>query len=126
MDMDSLSAVSACRNLSSLCRGVLQRCIALAATLCIGACAVGPDYPPDGLHQLEPAGAVVSLVRPDATSDIRGCFCCHVHFSAGAAAADGWIAQHEGAEVVTAEAAFRLGQKLVRQLSPRALPGKRG
>jgi NodT family efflux transporter outer membrane factor (OMF) lipoprotein len=47
VNIDSLTAVSAFsafRNLSPLCRGALQRCLALAATLCLGACAVGPDY----------------------------------------------------------------------------------
>ncbi|MBB4517479.1 organomercurial lyase MerB [Paraburkholderia fungorum] len=73
---------------------------------------------PGGLHQLDPAGAVVSLVRPDASTDIRGAFCCHVHFFASAAAADGWGVQHAGAEVVSVESAFRLGQELARQLSP--------
>lgn len=72
---------------------------------------------PDRLQQLEPAGAVVSLVRPDATSDIRCSFCCHVHFFAAAAAADAWLAQHEGSEVVSVEDAFRLAQELARQLS---------
>ncbi|ALV74863.1 MULTISPECIES: organomercurial lyase MerB [Acinetobacter] len=72
---------------------------------------------PDGLHRLEPASAVVSLVRPNASSDIRCSFCCHVHFFASAAAADDWVAQHEGAEVVGVEEAFRLGQELARQLS---------
>ena len=90
---------------------VLSRCPATGAPVSL-------TVAPDGLHQLDPAGAVVSLVRPDATSDIRDAFCCHVHFFASAVAADGWIAQHEGAEVVSVENAFHLGQELVRQLSP--------
>lgn len=90
---------------------VVSRCPATGAQVSL-------TVAPDGLHQIEPAGAVVSLVRPDASPDIRGAFCCHVHFFASAAAADGWVAQHEGAEVVSVEDAFRLGQELARQLSP--------
>ncbi|MDB5788393.1 efflux transporter outer membrane subunit [Caballeronia mineralivorans] len=44
MNTDFLSAVSACCHPSWTSRGLWHRCLALAATLCIGACAVGPDY----------------------------------------------------------------------------------
>ncbi|HLQ24974.1 MAG TPA: organomercurial lyase MerB [Acidiferrobacterales bacterium] len=71
---------------------------------------------PDEVRNLEPAGAVVSLPLPEASADIRGSFCCHVHFFASASAADSWVSQHDGAAVVSVEDAFRLGHEIARKL----------
>ncbi len=72
---------------------------------------------PDEVRDIEPAGAVVSLVRLSRASDLRSAFCCHVHFFASATSASAWISKHEGAVVVSVEEAFWLGQELVRRLS---------
>lgn len=71
---------------------------------------------PDEVRHLEPAGAVVSLVVPAASSDIRGSFCCHVHFFASASAADDWLTRHEGAEIINVPDAFVLGQEIAGKL----------
>src|SRR5258706_2994469 len=43
--MNTLSAGNVRRNLSSLLRrGLAPRCVAVALTLCISACTIGPDY----------------------------------------------------------------------------------
>ncbi|HZE91347.1 MAG TPA: organomercurial lyase MerB [Rhizobacter sp.] len=72
---------------------------------------------PDEVRNVNPEGAAVSLVLPDASSDVRGAFCCHVHFFASTSVADGWAAKHKGTIVVCVEDAFRVGQKLNQTLS---------
>lgn len=67
---------------------------------------------PDGVRDLDPAGAMVSLVQPDASRDIRNSFCCHVHFFASASAAQSWAGSRKHVTVVSVEEAFRLGQEL--------------
>lgn len=70
---------------------------------------------PDGVRDLAPAGAMVSLVQPDASRDIRGTFCCHVHFFASASAAEAWTGTRKHVTIVSVEEAFRLGQELSRR-----------
>lgn len=77
---------------------------------------------PDAVRDLDPAGAMVSFVSPDASADIRSIFCCHVHFFASAAAAEAWAGAHANAAVVSVHDAFRLGQALARRLSAPTLP----
>jgi len=72
---------------------------------------------PDGIRDLDPAGAMVSLVPPDASADVRSAFCCHVHFFASAAAADAWAGAQANVAIVSVHDAFRLGQSLVQRLS---------
>jgi alkylmercury lyase len=71
---------------------------------------------PDGVENIEPAEAVVSLVLPHGSPDVRGSFCVHVNFFASAAAAQTWLSAHPGATVARVEDAFRLGQELSRRL----------
>lgn len=93
---------------------VLSRCAGTGTPISL---TVGPD----GVRNVEPAEAAVSLVRLDASPDVRRSFCCHVHFFASPSAAGGWLSQHDGGEVMTVEDAFRVGQELARWL-----PGTRG
>lgn len=71
---------------------------------------------PDGVHGVDPAEAVVSLVTTSAPSSVRASFCDHVHFFASAAEGRAWVAQHPDATIVPVQEAFRLGRALVRQL----------
>jgi len=71
---------------------------------------------PDGVRDLEPPEAVVSLVLPDAPTDVRSSFCVRVNFFASAAVAQTWLSAHPGATVARVEEAFRLGQELARRL----------
>lgn len=93
---------------------VLSRCAGTGTPISL---TVGPD----GVRNVEPAEAAVSLVRLDASPDLRRSFCCHVHFFACPSAAGGWLSQHDGGEVLAVEDAFRVGQELARWL-----PGTRG
>ncbi|AMN76853.1 organomercurial lyase MerB [Pseudomonas azotoformans] len=85
---------------------VLSRCPATGAPVSL-------NVTPNQVSHIEPAEAVVSLLLPDESSDIRRSFCCHVHFFASAAVADKWMSQHgETAIVVSVEEAFRLGHAI--------------
>ncbi len=72
---------------------------------------------PGEVRRLEPAGAVVSLLMPGTSPDIRSSFCCHVHFFACASAGETWSSRHAGSEIVSVAEAFRLGRAIARQLS---------
>jgi alkylmercury lyase len=57
---------------------------------------------PGGVQASDPAPLAVSFPPPDAlcVQDITSSFCCHVHFLAGAHAAERWRADHGGALVL--------------------------
>lgn len=84
---------------------VLSRCAAMGVPVSL-------TVTPDGVRKVTPEDAAVSLVLPGVCPDIRGSFCCHVHFFASTSVADGWAAKHGGAFVVSVENAFRISQKL--------------
>lgn len=88
---------------------VISRCASTGAPIFL-------TVAPDKVLAVEPAGATVSLVQPDASTDIRRSFCCHVNFFASAAAGDSWVSQHEGGKVLTVADAFEVGQELARRM----------
>jgi alkylmercury lyase len=69
-----------------------------------------------GVQASDPAALAVSFPPPDAACahDITGTFCCHVHFLAGAYAAERWRADHAGAVVLDLDQAFELGRMATR------------
>ena len=80
---------------------VLSRCPATRLSVSL-------TVSPDGVRDVEPASAVVSLPLPDSAPNIRSSFCCHADFYASASAASRSI--HQGMELVCVEDAFRLGR----------------
>jgi alkylmercury lyase len=68
------------------------------------------------VRESDPHSLRVSFPRPGAatTDDITGSFCCHVHFLAGPGAAERWLADHDGAVVLTLDEAFELGRLATR------------
>ncbi len=66
---------------------------------------------PEGVQQVEPPEAVVSLVAPEASPDVRRVFCDYVNFFQSAAAA-GWLAEHPGATTLPVAEAYALGRRL--------------
>lgn len=77
---------------------------------------------PDGVRNVEPASAVVSLPPPDVAGNIRSSFCCHVHFYAYASAAGRSVSAHPGIELLSVEKAFSLGSGIARLLAADAGP----
>lgn len=74
---------------------------------------------PDGVRDVEPADAMLSLVPPDILADVRRGFCCHVHFFASAAAAEAWRTERKSVTVVSVREAFVLGQQLASRMFPK-------
>lgn len=64
------------------------------------------------VEDLEPAGAAVSLVVPDAIDDVRRAFCHEVHFLSSPEAAANWRAGHPDGLTLPVADAFRLGRML--------------
>jgi alkylmercury lyase len=67
---------------------------------------------PEGVKQVEPPEAVVSLVAPEASPDVRRVFCDYVNFFQSAEAAAGWLAEHPGATTLPVAEAYQLGRRL--------------
>lgn len=72
---------------------------------------------PDGVTQLAPADAVVSIALPDDNvCDVRGTFCNHVHFFASREAASAWVASHPTGWLAPVADAFEIGRELVARI----------
>jgi len=76
---------------------------------------------PEGVHVVEPADALVSLVVPAPAEhgaehgrDVRAAFCNHVHFLSSPEAAARWRATHPDGLAIPVADAFRLGQRLIK------------
>jgi alkylmercury lyase len=67
---------------------------------------------PNGVDQIEPPEAVVSLVTPNATADIRRAFCDYVNFFSSNEAASPWLSTHPGATTLPVREAYQLGKRL--------------
>lgn len=70
----------------------------------------------DGVTQVEPAAAVVSLVNPGDMSSVRSAFCNQVHFFASADDAQPWLDNHPGGEVLSVEDAYRVAVTMTTRL----------
>ena len=64
---------------------------------------------PDGVEQVSPSTAVVSIVIPNDVSDVRVSFCNSVHYFASENTASAWVERHPEALLLSAEDAFTVG-----------------
>ncbi len=67
---------------------------------------------PEGVERVEPLEAVVSLVAPEASPDVRRVFCDYVNFFRSPEAAVKWLAEHPGAATLPVADAYQLGRRL--------------
>ena len=67
---------------------------------------------PEGVQQVEPPDAVVSVVAPEASPDVRRVFCDYVNFFSSDEAAADWLAEHPGATTLPVAEAYQLGRRL--------------
>lgn len=75
------------------------------------------EVDPDGVRELEPDEAVVSMVLPDVCmADFRERLCDEQHFFSSAAAAEGWHADRPEAIVVPVQSGFALTRLLMMRL----------
>jgi alkylmercury lyase len=71
---------------------------------------------PDGAEQIEPPDAVVSLVAPEASKDIRRSFCDYVNFFSSNEAASQWLREHPSATTLPVREAYELGRRLAESI----------
>jgi len=74
---------------------------------------------PEGVENLKPDTAVVSIVVPEASEaccDVRGAFCNQVHFFSSSEAASSWLKAHQGAIIIPVGDAHQLGRLLSKYL----------
>lgn len=88
---------------------VVSRCAATGVPVSLTAT-------PTAIRDVEPAGAAVSLILPQATADIRQAFCCQVHFFTSSAVGNDWASTHAGVDIVSVQAAFAVGRERAQQL----------
>jgi alkylmercury lyase len=67
---------------------------------------------PHIVQTVDPAEAVVSIVKPSNNPDVRQVFCVRVHFFSSADIAEAWLTQHPGGFLLPVADAFALGQQL--------------
>ena len=74
----------------------------------------------DGVRNVRPAEAVVSMVVPDGPFgyDIIESFCHRVLFFASKASGGRWVAHHGGTTLLSMNEAFELGRSMTRFLAP--------
>jgi alkylmercury lyase len=61
-----------------------------------------------------PDGLLVSMVRSRESDDMVRTFCHHIHFFASPAEGERWIAERDGAVLISGEEAFELGREINR------------
>jgi alkylmercury lyase len=71
---------------------------------------------PERIEEQHPSNVLVSIVVPDAAAaccDVRGAFCQHVSFFAGADAGEVWRAAHPETTLLSVEDAYIVGNRSV-------------
>jgi alkylmercury lyase len=78
---------------------------------------------PDGVRDLAPPAARVSMLTPDGSfgHDVIESFCHYVHFFASEATGERWIEEHPGTFLLTVDEAFEVGTRSWRALFRDAL-----
>ena len=92
---------------------VLQQSAQVASRCPVSGVRVRLTVTPEGIDYLDPAGALVSVVVPDASGarcDVRGVFCRHVHFFGGPEAGAAWRAAHPEAVLLSVEDAHAVAR----------------
>jgi len=106
--------------LDALMIPVLRGGVARISSSCAGTgTPVRMTVSPDGVSEIEPGGAAVTLVSPKAAEDLRGAFCCRVQFFASAGDARMSVCANAAIVVVGVHEAFKVGISLVRELNAR-------
>lgn len=96
---------------------VLQQTAQVSSPCPVSGVMIRLTVTPERIAHLDPPGTLVSVVVPDAAAagdDVRGAFCQHVHFFAGAGAGATWQAAHPAATLLSVEEAYAVARLLAR------------
>jgi alkylmercury lyase len=94
---------------------VLQQTTQVASRCPVSGLTLRFTVTPERVVPLEQAGALVSIVVPDAVAaccDVRGAFCQHVHFLAGHDAGVAWRTMHPAALLLSVDDASAVARLL--------------
>ena len=100
--------------------GVIGKTVRVEASDPITAEPVSLVVDGDGVRDVTPAGAFVSMLVPEGpfAYDVIESFCHFVLFFASRASGEKWVAEHEGTTLVSVEKAFELGRLLTERITP--------
>lgn len=99
--------------------GILGKAVRVEASDPISGEAVSVVVDGDGVREVTPAGARVSMLIPDGPFgyDVIESFCHRVLFFASDQTGASWITRHKGATLLSVEQAFELGRVLTERVS---------
>jgi alkylmercury lyase len=81
------------------------------------------ELTPERVERVDPAGAVMSAVRPPGRlADVRADTCDQGHFFSSIAASTAWAEAHPDGHIYPVEEAFRLDRRVIQQLGWDAPP----
>lgn len=100
--------------------GIIGKVVRVEASDPISREAVSVLVDGDGVREVTPAGALVSMAIPDGPFgyDVIESFCHRVLFFASDQTGAAWIAKHKGATLLSVEQAFELGRVLIERVAP--------
>lgn len=100
--------------------GIISKAVRVEATDPISGDPVSLVVDREGAREINPPGALVSMVIPDGPFgyDVIESFCHKVLFFASEATGARWIAEHEGTTLLPVEQAFELGRVLAERIVP--------
>ncbi len=90
---------------------LLDRTARVQSTCPVTGLPVSLTVTPHTVREVNPAGAVVSIVVPQSIDDIRSTFCCHVMFLASPKAGRAWTATRPNSVLLSLEQAHELGRR---------------
>ena len=100
--------------------GIIGKAVRVEASDPISGEAVSVVVDGDGVREVTPAGALVSMAIPDGPFgyDVIESFCHRVLFFASDQTGARWVARHNGASLLSVEQAFELGRVLTERVAP--------
>ncbi|TMF46479.1 MAG: hypothetical protein E6I23_02750 [Chloroflexi bacterium] len=108
--------------------GILGKTVRVEASDPISGEAVSLVVDRDGAREVQPAGALVSMVIPDGPFgyDVIESFCHRVLFFASEKTGTKWIGEHKDTTLLPVDQAFELGRILTERVAPGVLDEQRG
>ena len=99
--------------------GILGKAVRVEASDPVSGEAVSVVVDGDGVSEVTPAGALVSMLVPDGPFgyDVIESFCHRVLFFASDQTGASWISRHKGATLLSVEQAFELGRVLTERVA---------